>query len=192
MKERLNQISLYDFIEISCGNYQCLLAKGESVSNDELKERASKLIVDYRNIVNPIGMKAMLLDREDMVKERSKLLLLRICQTLISIDSYDDVRGILNLLNVNTQVMDNDQVKSKLEYMLHSALFEQKRNDERRNEESQDKKATSEQIRASFDSETAFLMTYFKMNIDVYSTNAAVYANIVHQADVEICAKRKK
>lgn len=192
MKERLNQISLYDFIEISCGNYQCLLAEGEPVSNDELKERASKLIVDYRNIVNPIGMKAMLLDREDMVKERSKLLLLRICQTLISIDSYDDVRGILNLLNVNTQVMDNDQVKSKLEYMLHSALFEQKRNDERRNEESQDKKATSEQIRASFDSEIAFLMTYFKMNIDIHSTNAAIYANIVHQADVEISAKRKK
>ncbi len=37
-------------------------------------------------------------------------------------------------------------------------------------------------IRASFDSEIAFVMTYFKMQIDIYITrNAAVYANIVQR-----------
>ena len=54
------------------------------------------------------------------------------------------------------------------------------------------KKATPEQIRSSFDAEIAFLMTFFKMNIDVRNINAAVYANIVHQADVEISMKKKR
>ena len=74
MIERLNQIPLNDFIELSCGNYNCLLFNGEEVTKEELKERATKLIVDYRNIVNPSGMKALVLDKEDLVKERARLL----------------------------------------------------------------------------------------------------------------------
>jgi len=88
--------------------------------------------------------------------------------------------------------MDNEQLKSKLDYMLHIAIFEQKRNEERRVEEHSEKKATPEQIRSSFDSEIAFLMTYFKMNIDVHAVSAAVYANIVHQADVEITIRKRR
>ena len=41
-------------------------------------------------------------------------------------------------------------------------------------------------IRASFDSEIAFVMTYFKMQIDIHTINAAVYANIVQRANTEI------
>ena len=103
MIERLNQISLNDFIELSCGSYNCLLFDGEAATEEELKERATKLIVNYRNIVNPSGMKAMLLDKEDIVKERAKLLSLRICQTLVSINCYDDVREILLLFGVDAR-----------------------------------------------------------------------------------------
>lgn len=192
MIERLNQISLNDFIELSCGNYNCLLFDGEAATEEELKERATKLIVNYRNIVNPSGMKAMLLDKEDIVKERAKLLSLRICQTLVSINCYDDVREILLLFGVDARGMNDELVKNKLENLLHTAIFEQKRNKERRQEEIKGDKATSEQIRSSFDSEIAFLMTYFKMNIDSRIINAAVYANIVHQADVDISIRKRQ
>ena len=37
-----------------------------------------------------------------------------------------------------------------------------------------------------------FKIYVFKMNIDVRNINAAVYANIVHQADVEISMKKKR
>ena len=94
-------------------------------------------------------------------------------------------------MEVNAQNMDNEQLKSKLDYMLHIAIFEQKRNEERRVEEHSEKKAISEQIRSSFDSEVAFLMTYFKMNIDPCLINAALYANIVHQADIEISRRKR-
>ena len=50
---------------------------------------------------------------------------------------------------------------------------------------------STEQIRSSFDAEIAFLMTFFKMSIDSRVINAAVYANIVHQADVEISIRKR-
>lgn len=192
MIERLNKISLSDFIDISCGEYLCLLSENESKSEEELKERASKLIIDYRNITNSSGVKALILDKEDIMKERTRLLLLRICQTLIAVCSFDEVREVLMQMEVNAHNMDNEQLKSKLDYMLHIAIFEQKRNEERRIEEHSEKKATPEQIRSSFDSEIAFLMTYFKMNIDAHAVSAAVYANIVHQADVEITIRKRR
>ncbi len=89
--------------------------------------------------------------------------------------------------------LDDNQVKEKLEYMLRTAIFEHKRNEERRLEENREsKKSTPEEIRASFDSEIAFIMTFFKMSIDLNNTNAAVYANIFHQADVEISIRKRK
>ena len=192
MIERLNQIPLNDFIELSCGNYNCLLFNGEEVTKEELKERATKLIVDYRNIVNPSGMKALVLDKEDLVKERARLLSLRICQTLISINCFDDVREVLKLFDVDTRNMSEEQLIFKIDNMLRSAIFEQKRNEERRKEEGEDKRATPEQIRSSFDTEIAFLMTYFKMNIDSRMINAAVYANIVHQAEIDILIRKRQ
>ncbi|MDD3038818.1 hypothetical protein [Bacteroides sp.] len=190
MIERLNQISLNDFIEISCGNYHCLLSSGESASDVQLKERASKLIIDYRSIVSPTGMKALLMDKEDLTKENAKLLLLKICKNLIAINSYSEVRDIFQIMDVDVRNMDDKQVKEKLDYMLHTAIFEHKRNEERRaGEIGSTKKNTPEEIRSSFDAEIAFLMTYFKMNIDGNTINAAVYANIVHQADIEISMK---
>ena len=191
MIERLNQITLNDFIELSCGNYACLLSGRGSVSESMLKEMASKLIIEYRSIVNPSGMQAMIMDKEDMLKDRSKLLRLCICQTLVSLGFYDDVRQVLGQLNVDIRDMSDEQVISKLDYLLHSAIFEQKRNEERRSEEHKGSKATPEQIRSSFDAEIAFLMTFFKMSIDSRVINAAVYANIVHQADVEISIRKR-
>uniref|UniRef100_UPI0025ACABA2 hypothetical protein n=1 Tax=Bacteroides congonensis TaxID=1871006 RepID=UPI0025ACABA2 len=142
MIERLNQITLNDFIELSCGNYACLLSDREFVSESTLKEIASKLLIEYRSIVNPSSMKAMIMDKEDMVKERAKLLSLRICQALVFLGFYDDVRQVLDQLNVDSQNMSDEQVISKIDYLLHSAIFEQKRNEERRGEEHKGSKAT--------------------------------------------------
>lgn len=191
MIERLNQVSLNDFVEISCGNYHCLLSPGELPSDIELQEHAAKLIIDYRSIVNPAGMTALLMDKEDIEKEKAKLLLLRICKNLIAIDSYSEVRDMFQIMNVDVQKLDDNQVKGKLDYMLHTAIFEHKRNEERRAGDRDLKKNTPEEIRSSFDAEIAFLMTYFKMNIDKNTINAAVYANIVHQADIEISMKQR-
>lgn len=96
------------------------------------------------------------------------------------------------MMGVDVRKMNDEHVKLKVEYMLNSIIFEQKRNEEISREEGKGSNATPEQIRSSFDTEIAFLMTYFKMNIDPNTINAAVYANIVHQAYVEIAIKKAR
>ena len=41
-------------------------------------------------------------------------------------------------------------------------------------------------MRESYDAEIAFIMTYYKMNIDVNVVSAGIYANMVRQAEREI------
>nr|DAY95771.1 MAG TPA: hypothetical protein [Caudoviricetes sp.] len=190
MIERLNQLSLYDFIELSCGDCSVLLSPGEEISEVELKKRSSDLIIEYKRITNPSGLNSVLMDREDMVKERIRVLLFKLCVSLIAIGAYEDIRETLAMLSYDMKSMSDEQVKSKVEELLRSALFEQKRSDEIRSD-NETEKATPEQIRSSFDAEIAFIMTFFKMNIDVRNINAAVYANIVHQAEIEVNMRKK-
>ena len=190
MIERLDQLSLSDFIDLIAGDNSVLFESGDTVDNDTLNLCASKLMTKYRAIVNPTGTKAMLVEHEDITKERMNILCLRICQTLISLDAYDDVRDILLQMGIDASSLIDDQVKSKVDELLRTALFEQKRNENMRaNEDAGADKPTPDQIRSSFDAEIAFMMTYFKMPIDIRTTSAAVYANIVHQADVDIRRK---
>lgn len=196
MIERLNQLSLSEFIELSCGDLSVLLkpddkSKNDTVSNEKLKERATKLMIEYKNITDSTGMKAVLIEREDFVKEKTQILLLRICQTLISIDGYGEVCSILSNIGIDTGNMNKEQIKRKVDELLHTALFEQKRNDDMRSHEEKKKIPSSEQIRSAFDAEIAFLMTYFRMSIDIHVINAAIYANMVHQAIIDIEMKRR-
>lgn len=196
MIERLNQLSLSEFIELSCGDLSVLLKpddklKNDTVSNEKLKERATKLMIEYKNITDSTGMKAVLIEREDFVKEKTQILLLRICQTLISIDGYGEVCSILSNIGIDTGNMNKEQIKRKVDELLHTALFEQKRNDDMRSHEEKKKIPSSEQIRSAFDAEIAFLMTYFRMSIDIHVINAAIYANMVHQAIIDIEMKRR-
>ena len=48
MIERLNQITLNDFIELSCGNYACLLSDRGSVSESTLKEMEKQKYEEIR------------------------------------------------------------------------------------------------------------------------------------------------
>ena len=68
MIEKIKSDNIGDFIELSCGNYACLLSDCKSMSKARLKI-ASKLLVEDTSIVNPSNMKAMVMDKEDMLKE---------------------------------------------------------------------------------------------------------------------------
>lgn len=188
MIERLNQLPLSAFIDLSCGDNKVLLAPNEQVDDESINERASQLIIRYKSTVNPSGIKALLSEREEATKENAMILLLRICQILLSLNCYDEVREILALIPLDAKTISDEQVKAKVEERIRYTLFQQKRNNQRRSEERKEA-PTPEQIRSAFYSEIAFMMTYFKMNIDLNQTNAAVYANIVHQADVDIRMK---
>lgn len=187
MIERLNQLSLEKFIELSCGDYTILRSDDEVVPDAILEEQASRLLLEYKRIINPNGVRAMILEKEEYLKLAGKIFLLKLCESVCALEGYDDVRKILDTLTYVNKA--DDQLEAYVKALLAEAEYQKKRNDFYRKEEQGTMKV--DEIRASFDIEIAFIMTYYKMPIDIRSTNAAVYANIVHQVDIEMSNKMR-
>ena len=179
MIERLNQLSLAQFIELSCGDNSVLLEENENASEKEMKQLASRFILEYRTLMNPTGVMA---EKENALKIDARIFLLKLCKSLCILEGYEQVREALKeSLPAN---LTDDRLKKAVENMLHEAEFYKKRTEDMA---VADNPAINENaIRASFDSEIAFVMTYFKMQIDIHTINAAVYANIVQRANTEI------
>lgn len=189
MIKRLDQITMARFIDVICGDYSVLLEKEENVDKEILEKCASKLILEYKTIVSPSQVKSMLIDKEEISKENAAILMFRICQTLISLKGYANVKDILTEAGYNVASMSEGQLKNKVDDLLRAAFFAQKRNNEINRSDETDKITVPEDIRSSYYSEVAFLMTYFKMTIDINTITAVIYANIVNRAYLEM--KRK-
>ena len=188
MIERLNQLSLAQFIELSCGDNSVLLEENENASEKEMKQLASRFILEYRTLMNPTGVKAIMAEKENALKIDARIFLLKLCKSLCILEGYEQVREALKeSLPAN---LTDDRLKKAVENMLHEAEFYKKRTEDMA---VADNPAINENaIRASFDSEIAFVMTYFKMQIDIHTINAAVYANIVQRANTEIRLRTDK
>lgn len=175
----LSRLSLCDFIELLCGNNGVLVEDGDSDAC--VSKVASELIYQYQCIVNPSGVESSLIDKEEVIKVRYRIEIVKILKALMSINAVDDVSELLSSMNINVSGTDN--ISKKLDRMLAEAEYMKKRIDDRREEKHTH---SADDIRRSYDSEIAFLMTYYKMNIDSRNITAGVYANMVHRADVEI------
>ena len=189
MIERLNQLSLAQFIELSCGDNSVLLGMDENVPEDTVKKLAFRLIAEYQTITNPSGMQAMLVTKDERLKLDARLFLLQICRALCMADGWQEVREVLGEIYPMDESKSDEQLQSDIDTRLREAEFQKKRMDAMTVAEIPVTDENS--IRSSFDSEIAFITTHFKMPIDVHAINAAVYANIVHRADLEIKLKMR-
>ena len=190
MKERLNELTLAQFIDLVCGDRKVLLDDGDCEEQDVLQQKASEFISSYRLITDSAGMKSDLLEKEEAIKDKAKILFFRICHTLIAYKSYADIRELLHLIDLDADDIADEQLAVFIEEQARYAIFEQHRNEEMRSDTREVMaKRSEEDIRAGFDSEIAFVMSHFKMHIDMHQINAAVYANIVNQVNADIMTR---
>lgn len=188
MITRLNQLSIACFVDLACGDLNVLLDGKEKADHESLRMHARNLLADYRMIVDESGMKSLILSHEEILREKAAIVMYQSCVRMLEMGAYDEVREILRDHVRNVSAMTDEQMAKEVENALRSAIFEQKRNDEfRKNEKSPE----SADMRKFFDMEVAFIMTYFKMSINTRETNAAVYANMVRQANNELKARRR-
>lgn len=178
---RLDQITMHDFIELYCGNYNVL------PNEDNPKEVASNLIFEYMMITDPASSKSVIYNRGNRIKLKAKILLFQICSNLLAMKAYDEVKEIMQ--NYGYRDLTNENIEVKIKSLLNSALYENKRLSEC--ELDKNKKSNSD-IRMYFNKEVAFLMTFFKMQLDIKNISASIYANIVHQAAVQIKNFKRK
>lgn len=178
MKNRLDQYTMAQFIDIACGDYSCIDAEPETA-----KEVAESLIGRYNDASDPVSAKSRLLEQEKRARCKCKVVLYRILLNLINVyKAYDDVRDIFNMLGDNeTAQQDDDVLKARLEQMLRSEEFLQKRLEQEREAEAPEE-VSEDEIRTSFDRQTARLMAHFKFAINHERITASVYASLVDMA----------
>lgn len=123
MIENISEISLKNFIELLCGNYS-VLQQGEECLSLDLKKKASDLIFEYRKIVNPSGVESYLMDREEDVKIKSRLLALRMCKALLSLGDVDFV--IQSMKDMGYGNVASEKVGSMIDRYIAECRYMQK------------------------------------------------------------------
>lgn len=193
MKTRLNQLTMAEFIDLHCGDSSVLLENGEHIQEEDLKKKTTDLIFEYRNIVDPVGVKSTLLEYEEVLRDNTKIVFFQVCKKLVSINAFDEVKEILMMYGINLTSATNEKVAQVVEQELKTALHNKERNDAiRENTEEDESLNTPDKIRASYDAEIASLMGFYKMSIDIHNLSAAVYANLVVQAVKSMQELKKK
>lgn len=183
MKERLDQLTLQNLIDLSCGDRSVLLVGDETPTEQEMIERAAKILSEYKEIASPSQAKIDMLEGEEITKLRMKEKCLRICMALCSQNRPDMARIVLIDLDVNDDLLTNDEsVRAKCKSMLDEVTYEIKRHEELNEEKVAANAAKNTDPRKSWLSEVAYVMSTLKMSIDTNTLNAAIYANLVHQA----------
>lgn len=184
MKNTLSDISLHDFIEVASGNTSVLLEEGDNVDSSVLSSSASDLIYSYRCIVSPSSVRSELYDMEEMVKMKSRMMLVRILKALHSIG--DDVSVCKFLEEISERIPADGDIQSKLDRIYSESEFRIRRIKDFIKSE----KSAPVRIKESFDSEISFVNSYYRMCVDQYVVSAGVFANMVRNADKEIQARK--
>lgn len=181
MKQRLDQLTLQQLIDLSCGDGSVLLDKGEKAGEAEMLKTAAAIMAEYKAVASPSQAKMDMLEREQVSKLRMKEKCANICLLLCSQERYDMAREVLVELDVPEDLLQYDEaVRVRSQAILDEARFELGRISER--EKGQSEKRQQGDLRKTWLSEVAFVMSQLKMAIDMNTLNAAVYANLVHQA----------
>ncbi len=179
MKQRLDQLTLQQLIDLSCGDGSVLLDKGEKAGEAEMLKAAAAIMAEYKAIASPSKAKMDMLEREQKSKLLMKEKCASICLLLCSQNRHDMAREVLAELDVPENLIREDEsVRVRSQAILDEARYEL-----RRIAESDDNdKSSKGDLRKTWLSEVAFVMSQLKMAIDMSTLNAAVYANLVHQA----------
>lgn len=178
MIERLDQLTLHDLIELSCGDLSPLGIEDEL----EATKTANRIMEDYLSMSQPIKAKVRLSERESDTKMAMREKCLRICMLLVELGHSEKSKEVLMLLGVDdVHLKDAHAIRVRCKAMLDDVQFEIRRAKEAEQQKPMPNQSP-EQTRKAWYSEMAFVMSMLKMAFDPKTMNAAVYANLVHQA----------
>ena len=179
------------FIDMMCGDFTAIKETGDSNSPQEVAETVAKLIYEYEKTIDPSGYKRRLSDAIDERRRDMKLMMLRICGAMVELGDADSAKSTLEQYGWRVKDLEGERLRQKIEAEARRFEAEIKREKEGREERTEEEQPDPDEIRANYDKETAFIMTYFKMQIKLSEISAAVYANIVAQAMEEIRLKNQ-
>lgn len=184
MIEKLEQLTVAQFIELVCGNINVLAEKNERISEAEASGIIHNMAFEYKQIADPAGAKSYISKAEELIKAKIEIKLFSICDNLGRMNEYGRIRDVLNEYGVNAASMDDRRIAIEIKSRMERAEKTISRIEEENNPGKE-----PANIRGIFDEQTAALMAYFRFQIDITSMKATVYAHLIARHNREIKAK---
>ncbi|MCM1454328.1 MAG: hypothetical protein NC193_07340 [bacterium] len=185
MIEHLHELTMAQFIDLTCGDTSVLLSKREVVSPAKVSKVVKDIVFEYRRIADEAGAKSYLSMMSDMVKAKAAVILFQMCHNLVALGEHDKAREVMSQYGIRAGKMSDQRVAAEVKSRLERA-----RNNVARLEKDNEKSAVGlSEMRASFDNQTAALMAYFKFQIDVSTIKAPLFAHLVARYNREIKAQ---
>lgn len=185
MIEKLEQLSIGQFIDLLCGETSVLTSKHEIVSDARVTAVMRNIIFEYKEIADIAGARNYLSSIEELIKAKISSALFSMCNNLVALGEYGRVREILTEYGINAKSMKDQRVEAETKSRLERA----KSTIARIEEDSHTEKNEDADIRRMFDEQTASMMAYFKFQIDTSIMKATVYAHLVSRYNREIKAQ---
>lgn len=182
MKERLDQLTLAQFVDLLCGDTSVLLSQHEVGNTEKMAAASRAIVMEYRAIADPSGTNAFLRQGEGKVRSKMGVVLYTLCQNLVAMKQYDKVREVFVGLGIAGAARWSD---SRVDGTVTAKLAQARREAE----ETDTEEDGSTDVRRQFDIQTASLMAYFKFQIDPGTVKASLYAHLVARHNREIKAQ---
>ncbi len=185
MIERLEQLTIGQFVDMICGDGSVLCSRHEVVSADKLHSVTRNIALEYEAITDSASVKSYLMQSEELVKAEITRVVLTICEQLAKVEYYDHIREVLSEMGINAKKMTDDRLIAEVSSRNARA---KKTIDDITKEKGTGNPATSD-VRRLFDEQTAALMAHFKFQIDTTTMKATIYAHLVARNKREIKAQ---
>lgn len=185
MIEKLEQLTVAQFVDLICGDTTVLLGKREVAVPAKLTDMARNIVLEYRMIADEAGAKAYLSYAEELVKAKIEVTIYTICNNLAKLGEHGRVREVLIEYGINAESMIDQRVTAEVKSRLERA----KNSVEKLEKEAESEVEKQGDIRTEFDAQTAQLMAYYKFQIDTATMKATVYAHLVARHNREIKAQ---
>lgn len=192
MIQKLEQLTLSQFVDLVTGDTKILCRKGEIPNPAKLAVVVRDIVMEYRAIADPGGVETYLTHIEEWIKAKINVIVLTMCRNLAELKQYDRAREVLDSLGVPCASWNERRMDGEITARLGKA----RRALDDLEAESEKMAGERENIRAMFDTQTAELMAHFKFQIDPGTIKATLYANLVarHNREIkaQLAAMRKK
>lgn len=183
MITRLEELTMQQFIDLCCGDYDILCHKHEIVDEEILAKTARDIIVEYKSITDEQSMRRYILDAGERLKANIAVVLWGMCRNLISFGEYGNIREIMKEAGINADRMSDERVTAEVLSRLAAA--------ERKLSEYNNHEEDVTDIRRNFDKLTAVMMSHFKFQIDPTSMRATHYAHLLARFGEEVKMQSK-
>lgn len=174
MIERLEQLTMSDFISLLDGDTSVLTPDDEKVTEAEKAIAIRNILFEYREISDPVGMRSYLSETEELIKAKISRQIFAICIDLLSLGFDAYACRIFDEIGINHAKMNGNMLlavaKSSLK-KAESTISEIEKTRSAGNEIKTD-------VRRHFDEQTASMMSHFKFQIDPSNMKATLYAHL--------------